>query len=174
MSTRSAVRIMVEPWPGQPAEKLVDLYRHYDGYPAGSGVTIAETVATIDGKMQVRFGDEKPGYKTRADALVGELLKTGEYEITPDAENHGDLEWFYVVTFRNYDATLGGSHAGSRATAPVVGVEVYERNGWNDNDEPLGWPKQTYDLETFTAYVKAEEAEMEKRYQALKAKGVVI
>lgn len=44
MSTRSATRIFVAEFKNAPPRKLVDLYRHCDGYPQGAGVDLAGVI----------------------------------------------------------------------------------------------------------------------------------
>jgi len=70
----------------------VNLYRHWDGYPAFTGRHLAHAVrnaTAIEGVVAKLL--------TEGDS---EIHGAGRYEFTGEPEMHGDREWHYEITVR--------------------------------------------------------------------------
>ena len=135
MSTRSCVVIE-----GRSAGHL-DLYRHFDGYPAEAGASLLVALKETDSPELV------------AARLLVEARDIDDprpqYEIT-DAEQHGDLEHVYVVRRIN--------------VPPAWSIEHYARGRGNwEQDDWRQWTKQTYTAEGFAELVNQERREANAR-----------
>lgn len=148
MSTRSNIII-------KSGKTTIYMYRHSDGYPACNGVDLADALAT----------------SPTATALVQNLLDRRYdkqscekdprriYEVTTDV--HGDIEWLYKIEFKGQ----------CRGATIKVGCEHIGFS--DDRDDKIDQVAETLEaastVEEFTAYVKAEEADMLERVAARKA-----
>tara|TARA_Y100000401_G_scaffold65333_1_gene52062 strand:+ start:832 stop:1371 length:540 start_codon:yes stop_codon:yes gene_type:complete len=74
MGTRCNIRI-------KAGDTKLWIYRHWDGYPAETGVDLARKLVNV---------------KT-ADEFIAKLLKDDAYEVT--TEQHGDIEYLYKINF---------------------------------------------------------------------------
>lgn len=124
MSTRSATIIRQTTYWGEQAEteELMRFYRHWDGYPEGHGIDMAEAVIEADGM----------GIDTRAwcqPFLAKFLEKLCTVEFEPLGCQHGDIEYLYVVE-GIVDHRLGATHDGK---LPVT-ISVYGM-GWDEDYE---------------------------------------
>lgn len=130
----------------------INLYRHCDGYPAGAGDSLLEAIGTTE-KHRLQLGaiatalvdlrypcpSYDPSGKTRP-----------VYELADWApEGQSDLEHVYVVWAN------GDKYSDLRITH-------YGRANWQQ-DTPKDWPSQTYDVESFRAFVAREQAEIDRR-----------
>ena len=74
MGTRCNIKI-------KTGDTMLWIYRHWDGYPAETGVDLARKLVNV---------------KT-ADEFIAKLLKDDAYEVTTD--QHGDIEYLYKINF---------------------------------------------------------------------------
>lgn len=88
MATRSTITI-------QSNHKRTDLYRHWDGYPAATGAHLGHVLRAL------------PAFTQEAAVAALLMSKRGqphgadEYELTNDANEHGDREWHYEITLHH-------------------------------------------------------------------------
>ena len=91
-----------------PEKKLVSIYNHYDGYPEGLGVILAEYLK--DKKVVNGLGDrEAPifnGLGCLAASLIAELKDgPGDIYIDDYMNPHGWIDYEYVI-WGNYDKDI--------------------------------------------------------------------
>ena len=86
------------------------VYRHWDGYPAATGVDLARKLVNVKS----------------ANEFINKLLNDDAYEIT--TEQHGDIEYLYNISFsNNYE---------KRVALKYISFETLERSGFSsDQDE---------------------------------------
>lgn len=90
MSTRSTVTINA----GTPERYLaIHLYRHWDGGPWGNGVDLAAALR----RLERRYPRHPAKLPALARELATELIRSGDYEVTDQADRHGDRQWHYGV-----------------------------------------------------------------------------
>jgi hypothetical protein len=147
MSTRSNIII-------KSGKTTIYMYRHSDGYPACNGVDLADALATsptisslVQNLLDRRY--DKASYEKDPRRI---------YEMTTDV--HGDIEWCYKIQF-----------SGDFGRAVKVG---YEHIGFGpEREEKIAKIAKTLKadntVQDFTAFVKAEEADMLARIEARKA-----
>lgn len=112
---------------GFESVEVMRMYRHWDGYPEGNGMDIARAVIAADGDGHITN-------RNWAALLLAKLFSDYEdYEVEPRDDQHGDLDYLYVVEgdYANY----GGK---SRVDRLPVTIAVWEF-GWDeDYDDVLG------------------------------------
>lgn len=93
MSTRATIRVMTKDWRSNDDVKLVDLYKHHDGYiKRGLGEILIDFFINGYGNVSdEKFVGEFSQWFLRAYNISSEL------EITDNAEYHSDTEYFYTV-----------------------------------------------------------------------------
>lgn len=96
MGTRCNIKI-------KTGDTTLWIYRHWDGYPAETGVDLARKLVNV---------------KT-ADEFIAKLLKDDAYEVTTD--QHGDIEYLYTIKF------MAPDYEGAE-----VYFEVEKREGWGE------------------------------------------
>lgn len=90
MSTRSNIYIT-------GSKNRVWIYRHHDGYPAGTGSDLARTL-----KKQPKLFNDEASFLNNLLAL---RYEKASYEKQPKAifeitnDQHGDIEWLYKIKF---------------------------------------------------------------------------
>lgn len=100
---------------GYESVELFRMYRHWDGYPEGHGMSLAEAVMEAD-----EHADKNN--RNWAACMLGYLFTSySDYEIEEHDAEHGDLDYLYVVEgdYANY----GGKD--SIDILPVA-IAVYE------------------------------------------------
>jgi len=147
MSTRSAVRI--ERMDFGKAVRLMDLYRHCDGYPGESGATIVEALRATKSVESFAAHLLALDYGPR---VTGDTQAHPIYELIEDSGRHGDLEHNYVVNVNSYGPTK-------------TTITHYHREiGANK------WTSTVYDLDGFVEVVNEDRREMNERLAELRAK----
>lgn len=137
-------------------DSKVWIYRHWDGYPAVTGLDLAQRLAThmIDNK--VLAGDSRL-YLRPTDFLTGLLTAKRDggdplpqYELT--SCRHGDIEWQYTVRF---------SQGADRLELHVQKIPIGSDRDLVDvlNFKWMGLPE-------FKAFCEEEHGRMMKRYAA--------
>lgn len=130
------------------------LYRHYDGYPAATGVDIAQKLKRLSKGYARTHGGS---FAALSNALLAERYEKQSYE--PEARaiysvttgEHGDIEWKYVVNCRKSGAVVIEVHEYSlRADAWTCHGAMGEKE--------------------FRSFCARELMERRKRMQAFKAK----
>jgi len=147
MSTRSAVRI--ERMYFGKAVRLMDLYRHCDGYPGESGATIVEALRATNSVESFAAHLLALDYGPRVE---GDTQARPIYELIEDSGRHGDLEHNYVVNVNSYEPT--------KTTITHYHRKIGEKN----------WSKMVCDLEKFVMLVNTDRRGMNERMAELQAK----
>jgi len=147
MSTRSAVRI--EKVSCGETRRVMDLYRHHDGYLGEAGATIVEALRASKGveSFAAHLLTLDYGPRTEGDTQAHPI-----YELIEDSGRHGDLEHNYVVTMDGYDP--------KKVTITHYRREV-GKNKWTDT---------RYDMEEFVEMVNWDRMEMNERLAELREK----
>lgn len=107
----------------QKVEELFRFYRHWDGYPEGHGMAIADAIiAANDDKLR--------NNRNWCQRVMSRLFAEGaDMEVESKKHWHSDIDFLYVIT--GYYAAYGGKHGVDEL--PVV-ISVY-RGKW---DKPYG------------------------------------
>ena len=104
MGTRCNIKI-------KTGDTTLWIYRHWDGYPAETGVDLATKLVHVK----------------NANEFIAKLLKDGAYEVT--TEQHGDIEYLYNIIF----PTWNGRDSSNDMS---IHFETLKRSGFNkDRDE---------------------------------------
>ena len=123
MSTRSATIIKQTTYWGEMdvnTEELMRFYRHWDWYPEGHGMDMAEAIAEAD--------ENKGMERCWCQQFLAKFLsKPCTVEFEPFGCTHGDLDYLYVVE-GIVDHRWGATHDGR---LPVT-ISVYEI-GWDES-----------------------------------------
>ena len=77
MGTRCNIKI-------ETGDTMLWIYRHWDGYPAETGVDLARKLVNVKS----------------AGEFITKLINDDAYEVT--TEQHGDIEYLYNITFKTY------------------------------------------------------------------------
>ena len=103
MGTRCNIKI-------ETGDTMLWIYRHWDGYPAETGVDLARKLVNVKS----------------AGEFITKLINDDAYEVT--TEQHGDIEYLYNITFKTYPTWDGET--------PSIHFETLKRSGFNkDRDE---------------------------------------
>ena len=85
------------------------VYRHWDGYPAETGVDLARKLVNVKSSKE----------------FINKLLNDDAYEVTTG--QHGDIEYLYNISFsKDYE---------KRASLKCITFETLERSGFNTNQD---------------------------------------
>jgi len=141
MSTRSNIVI-------ENGSSRIYIYRHWDGYLAEAGADILAKLKASSSPsrfLELLLAEryEKQSYETEAKRV---------YELT--TEVHGDIEYLYVIKFRDVreDLRIGYAHR-----------KVYSDGALEERDVVLGG------VESFVQAVNAEIRETNRRLAKLRA-----
>ena len=147
MSTRSCTTLYEGEHknPHGTGARLVSLYRHHDGYPALAGACLLDALrasknATDALAMLLSHSYQATSYRP----------SVRMYELTTDAEDHGDLEHRYSAW---HDGK--GWH-----------VRHEKRQTWTMDT----WSRDEYTLAEFVACVNADRAGINLRLEEMRAK----
>ena len=113
MATRSATIVTQRTYTSAHEYKVVELfrfYRHFDGYPAGHGMDLANACLKVEEFIdKTEVGGYGHGLNNRnwAQYVFGQLFNMDvDIEIEPRDEEHWDLSYLYVLE-GSYDAYGG-------------------------------------------------------------------
>ena len=83
---------------GFESVELFRMYRHWDGYPSGNGMDLANAIIAAD------KGNGKNNRNWAACMLAALFTGYNDYEIEGHDDEHGDLDYLYVVEgdYANY------------------------------------------------------------------------
>ena len=104
MGTRCNIKI-------KTGDTTLWVYRHWDGYPAATGVDLARKL------VNVKSSEE----------FITKLLNDDAYEVT--TEQHGDIEYLYNITFSK------GVQFPLDSASKCIHFETLERSGFSSEQD---------------------------------------